>query len=59
MKTIVPCPHCGNYDGVEFVDLREIFGQVAVMCWHHCGMDFHVNGIWFMLNRELVGDEDE
>jgi hypothetical protein len=32
-------------------------GNVAIMCWDHCGMDYDVNGIWFMLNR-LEAEEE-
>tara|TARA_Y100000033_G_scaffold50420_1_gene60903 strand:- start:2310 stop:2495 length:186 start_codon:yes stop_codon:yes gene_type:complete len=49
----VPCPMCGGYD-TQYVDLRDVNGKVSVMCWGSCGMDFDVNGIWFMLNREEV-----
>ena len=48
---IVPCPCCGRTRGVQYVDTRDLNGMVSVMCWDHCGMDFDVNGIWFMLNR--------
>ena len=57
MTFIVPCPHCGTIHGTAYVDTREINGKVSVMCWDNCGMDFDVNGIWFMLNR--IGDEEE
>ena len=48
---IVPCPNCGTTARTEYVDLRDLNGMVSVMCWSNCGMDFDVNGIWFMLNR--------
>lgn len=51
MTFIVPCPCCGTTQGTAHVDTRDINGKVSVMCWDHCGMDFDVNGIWFMLNR--------
>lgn len=50
---MVPCPMCGSSD-TQYVDLRDINGKVSVMCWTECGMDFDVNGIWFMLNRKEV-----
>jgi hypothetical protein len=55
---VVPCPHCGTLEGTQYVDLRESSGMVAVMCWRVCGMDFDVNGIWFMLNRKKNGDDE-
>ena len=55
----VPCPHCGSLV-TSYVDLREVNGMLSVMCWDVCGMDFDVNGIWFMLNRlSLESEEDE
>jgi len=50
---VVPCPNCGTWNKTQYVDSRDINGMVSVMCWIECGMDFQVNGIWFMLNREL------
>jgi hypothetical protein len=52
---IVPCPNCGGLN-TSYVDLRSKGGPISVMCWGSCGMDFDVNGIWFMLNR-LEGEE--
>ena len=45
-----PCPNCGSWN-TEVVDLRATNGMVSIMCWVECGMDFDVNGIWYMLNR--------
>mgnify|MGYP000344543609 CR=1 FL=1 len=45
-----PCPNCGSWN-TTVCDFRMINGTVSVMCWADCGMDFDVNGIWFMLNR--------
>ena len=56
MTFIVPCPSCGTTIGTSYVDTRDVNGKVSVMCWDKCGMDFDVNGIWFMLNRI---DEEE
>ena len=56
MTFIVPCPCCGTLDGTEYVDTRDINGKVSVMCWQNCGIDFDVNGIWFMLNRIDIDD---
>jgi len=47
---LVPCPVCGTFERTEYVQHHET-GAVDVMCWDNCGMDFQVNGIWFMLNR--------
>tara|TARA_B100000963_G_scaffold281489_1_gene249995 strand:- start:721 stop:903 length:183 start_codon:yes stop_codon:yes gene_type:complete len=50
-KYLIPCPNCGSWGNIEYVDLRDLNGKVSVMCWDSCGMDFDVSGIWFMLNR--------
>ena len=55
-KYYVPCPNCGTFDNVEYVDTRDINGKVSVMCWDICGIDFDVSGIWFMLNRRDKND---
>ena len=47
---LVPCPVCGTFERTQYVHHPET-GAVDVMCWDNCGMDFQVNGIWFMLNR--------
>ena len=44
----IPCPSCGGHN-TQWVRLKH--GMVSIMCWGECGMDFDVNGIWFMLNR--------
>ena len=51
----VRCPSCGGLN-TEWIDLRSEGGPISVMCWTPCGMDFDVNGVWFMLNR--CGDEE-
>jgi len=50
-KYLVPCPNCGSWQNIQYVDTRDLNGKVSIMCWNSCGMDFDVNGIWFMLNR--------
>ena len=57
MKYIVPCPHCYTIQGTAYVDTRDINGKVSVMCWDRCGMDYDVNGIWFMIHR-IDGEEE-
>lgn len=52
MRYEVPCPNCGGWN-TQYVDLRDPHGKVSIMCWGPCGMDFDVNGIWFMFNRVL------
>ncbi len=47
MTTKVTCPQCGGIN-TQFVRAKD--GFVDIMCWGSCGMDFRVNGIWFMLN---------
>ena len=54
LSYLVPCPNCGTLFRTSYVDCRDIDGSVSVMCWDVCGMDFDVNGIWFMLNRMEV-----
>lgn len=53
---IVPCPNCGDVESTQYTDNRDLphVSHVSVMCWGKCGMDFDVNGIWFMLNRQPV-----
>ena len=55
-KYYVPCPNCGTFHNVQYVDTRDINGKVSVMCWDICGIDFDVTGIWFMLNRRDKND---
>lgn len=52
---LVACPHCGTPTSTH-VHLQN--GMVGVMCWDVCGMDFEVNGIWFMLNSWETEDID-
>ena len=49
----IPCPMCGKLSDTY---CRLNNGQVSVMCWDSCGMDFDVTGLWFMLNS--VGEEE-
>ncbi len=50
----IPCPNCGKLSET-YVRLNN--GLVSVMCWDPCGMDFDVNGVWFMLNHRKEEDE--
>lgn len=57
MTTKVTCPQCGGIN-TQFVRAKD--GFVDIMCWGSCGMDFRVNGIWFMLNSwKEEFDQDE
>lgn len=47
---LVPCPVCGTFERTQYVQHHQT-GVVDIMCWDNCGMDFQVNGLWFMLNR--------
>ena len=53
---IVTCPNCGTFENTQYSDNRDLphVSHVSIMCWDNCGMDFDVNGIWFMLNRKDV-----
>ena len=50
----IPCPNCGELSETY---CRLNNGLVSVMCWGKCGMDFDVNGVWFMLNH-IEGEEE-
>jgi hypothetical protein len=57
LNYIAPCPNCGTTEKTQWVS-HELIGrtEIDIMCWKHCGMDFQVNGLWWMLNRIEVED---
>ena len=46
---IVPCPTCGSIQNISWL-YWPTRGQMDIMCWEVCGMDFAVNGMHWVLN---------
>lgn len=46
------CPGCGLDNHQTKLDHLRMpsTGNVAIMCWDECGMDFEMNMIWWMMN---------